>query len=381
MKKIILTTMAIATMLVALVGCGKCEHTFSEATCQTLATCTQCGETTGELAEHKWVEATCQAPKTCTVCGMTEGDVAAHDFAPATLLAPKTCYVCGATEGEPLSLSIVDYEYNMDAYVGQNLWGMSMRDRTVGYLWDMDRDAVVFYEFNDVNGNVTNELYLPESEGVFTYAMIDHADIFCTTCVVWSDDGEPGFCIIIADADGNEIYRHDYYDWGWTPDEVVDLWFADKFYLLAESSMKGNGFIEFYDGNDTLRCAYDMKNNTLVDAADYERAACPISDEYELEMYDYINNLIIASKNEQYCLFDQSGNLLKDGMDDYAGFNSDGYALVSTNGRETYDLIDLKGQVVVKDAITGCENSYTRGGKYFLNRYDGVDIIQELVIE
>ncbi|MBQ9125355.1 MAG: hypothetical protein IJY13_01705, partial [Clostridia bacterium] len=43
------------------------EHTYSEATCTKLATCSICGATTGELADHNYVD------DTCTVCGAEEG--------------------------------------------------------------------------------------------------------------------------------------------------------------------------------------------------------------------------------------------------------------------------------------------------------------------
>ena len=54
------------------------ECSYSEATCEKLATCTICGATTGELAEHAWVDATCEAPKTCSVCNKTDGDALGH---------------------------------------------------------------------------------------------------------------------------------------------------------------------------------------------------------------------------------------------------------------------------------------------------------------
>ena len=43
------------------------EHTYSEATCLELATCTICGETTGELGDHTYVDGA------CSVCGHEEG--------------------------------------------------------------------------------------------------------------------------------------------------------------------------------------------------------------------------------------------------------------------------------------------------------------------
>ena len=43
------------------------NHSYSDATCTTLATCSVCGATTGELADHNYVDGT------CTACGRTDG--------------------------------------------------------------------------------------------------------------------------------------------------------------------------------------------------------------------------------------------------------------------------------------------------------------------
>lgn len=56
----------------SLSGCGH-EHTWTEATCEVPKTCSECGETEGEMLEHVWVEATYTEPKTCSVCNITEG--------------------------------------------------------------------------------------------------------------------------------------------------------------------------------------------------------------------------------------------------------------------------------------------------------------------
>ncbi len=87
--------------------CGEVEgtslgHTFTDATCTTAKTCTVCGETEGNVAEHTWVEANCTEPKKCSVCSTTEGDALGHKWLEATTEAPKTCENCGLTEGEPL---------------------------------------------------------------------------------------------------------------------------------------------------------------------------------------------------------------------------------------------------------------------------------------
>ena len=76
-------------------------HTWSEATCTTPATCTECGETLGSEKGHAWKEATCTSPVTCTVCGETSGEASGHSWISATCTVAMTCSVCGGTKGEP----------------------------------------------------------------------------------------------------------------------------------------------------------------------------------------------------------------------------------------------------------------------------------------
>ncbi len=71
-----------------LTGC-ECDHEWSEATCELLATCTKCGKTMGEYADHEWSEATCLSPKKCTICGKTEGGLGAHS------VEKGICPTCG----------------------------------------------------------------------------------------------------------------------------------------------------------------------------------------------------------------------------------------------------------------------------------------------
>ena len=98
--KYILLSVAITSSLL-FTACGH-EHTFSEATCTTPKTCTECNEIEGEALGHNWVEASCDNPKTCSVCNLTEGETLEHSWIEATTEAPKTCDLCGLTEGDPL---------------------------------------------------------------------------------------------------------------------------------------------------------------------------------------------------------------------------------------------------------------------------------------
>lgn len=84
-----------------LTGCGH-EHIWTEATCLSPKTCSECGETEGEAADHSWLEATCENPKTCGVCGATDGEALEHKWLEADCRNPKTCSECGTTDGEAL---------------------------------------------------------------------------------------------------------------------------------------------------------------------------------------------------------------------------------------------------------------------------------------
>ena len=124
MKKVIFFII-LTLALMALAGCGECEHSWQSATCNAPSTCTLCGVTNGSSLEHNWSLASCAAPSTCTLCGATEGSAlehvwtdsgclstktcvlcqaeggpADHNWTPATCLTPKFCPSCGAQEGE-----------------------------------------------------------------------------------------------------------------------------------------------------------------------------------------------------------------------------------------------------------------------------------------
>ena len=79
---------------------SECAHEWSDATCDTLATCSKCGETTGGYAEHTWNEATCEAPKTCAVCGETEGEKADHTWGDWNIITDATCSKAGEQSKE-----------------------------------------------------------------------------------------------------------------------------------------------------------------------------------------------------------------------------------------------------------------------------------------
>lgn len=103
------------TLIIIAVGCKTIhEHVWSEATCTTPKTCSECGATEGESLGHDWFEATCVAPKTCTRCGATEGESLGHDWQEATCTERATCKRCGETYGDPLGHNTPDLDCTHD---------------------------------------------------------------------------------------------------------------------------------------------------------------------------------------------------------------------------------------------------------------------------
>lgn len=95
MKKLICTLFALA-ICASLAACGGSD-TPAETTNSASNTTTNSdsieenvGTTTnGAAHEHTFVNATCQAPKTCSECGETEGELGTHSY------ENKVCSVCG----------------------------------------------------------------------------------------------------------------------------------------------------------------------------------------------------------------------------------------------------------------------------------------------
>ena len=101
-KKLIIIISIIAALVitagvvitVAVLGGGKCEHTYDN-TCD--ATCNKCGEE--RAIAHTWAEADCTTPKTCTVCAATEGEALGHtpEADDGDCTTAVACSVCGET--------------------------------------------------------------------------------------------------------------------------------------------------------------------------------------------------------------------------------------------------------------------------------------------
>ncbi|MCR5688964.1 MAG: hypothetical protein K6G71_01825 [Clostridiales bacterium] len=107
MKRILALSLAII-MTMSLVACGH-EHIWTEATCTTPKTCTECGATEGEPLGHEWKDATCTEPKTCARCNATEGEPLGHDWKDATCTEPRICSRCGEKNGSPLGHKVEEW--------------------------------------------------------------------------------------------------------------------------------------------------------------------------------------------------------------------------------------------------------------------------------
>lgn len=107
MKKWTACILTALLMISIMTACG-CEHEWTDADCDSPATCTKCGATEGAPVGHSWLVATCETAKTCEVCAATEGEALGHDWADADCEHPKTCGHCALTEGEALGHTWVD---------------------------------------------------------------------------------------------------------------------------------------------------------------------------------------------------------------------------------------------------------------------------------
>ena len=83
--------------------CEVVGHNYSEATCISIPTCSECGDIQGSSLGHNWAKATCTTASICEQCGEERGQplspTMGHDWVDSTCTAPKTCSVCGQVEG------------------------------------------------------------------------------------------------------------------------------------------------------------------------------------------------------------------------------------------------------------------------------------------
>lgn len=96
-------------------------HVLGEATCNSPAACTVCGEKSDKYGEHKWSYATCLVPETCEICGETRGENADHDYTPdpydnrnSEFCTVYTCRYCNELK---LSYNVEAGDVNADGKV------------------------------------------------------------------------------------------------------------------------------------------------------------------------------------------------------------------------------------------------------------------------
>ena len=239
------------------------NHTcvFSEATCETKATCTICGAITGEFAEHNWNDATCAVPKTCSVCGETDGETLSHtDNNPANHIcdicnaenvsehnyADGYCSICG--EKEPA-------DYSGEYYIAAI--------RSSGNYWYMTSDL----------GTANTKRYQAVDSGLTTLptSITDPVDGYVFV-LVNNDDGT--YSIYAKEIDGNNYL-------GWTSGNsgalvskedakafTIEFNDKDKTYTikfgaryLSLNNTSGNNYFAFYEGTQVQELALIPINN------------------------------------------------------------------------------------------------------------------------
>ena len=101
-------------------------------------------EPTPEIHIHSWTDATCTTSKTCSECGETEGEPLGHTLADATYFTPAVCTVCGEAVGNPkpsyfeeLGISVADAPSN---YTHK---GAVADENDLSYIIDKDFAATI----------------------------------------------------------------------------------------------------------------------------------------------------------------------------------------------------------------------------------------------
>ena len=337
-------------------------HDFAEATCEAPATCTRCGETEGEALGHDFLEATCEAPETCSRCGKTQGEALEHDFAPATLDAPKTCKVCGTTEGEKVTARIIDTNLknviilDEDRFLDVNGW-----------------DFTIY----DVAGNVIKR-FEPDLPNRMTSSVVDNM-------IVAMGDSSGGVEVIIYDRDGEimcsgEILKSDY---SLVPDFYDDWTYA---------SYAGKDDIQIYNNKShhiiceivpSMGEFLTTKEGIEVKVETANKPEIKPDDNLENHEYNQIFNgyLVHIIDVDNWGFIDADGNEIAR-YKDVCSYNNAGYTL-ATDDRETYRIIDLDQNVIADNFIEGKGSSlFSSGG---MNKYIKItkpdDTVVFLVIE
>ena len=200
MKKVLV--LFLTSLIVSILfACGH-EHVWTDATCTTPKTCSECGETEGEALGHTWVEATCTKPKTCSVCGITEGKALGHkpkeeanctepsvcsvcgetvkaalghNWIDATCTEPKYCVRCGMKEGEALGHAWKEATVRKPKTCER--CNLTEGDPLILFYWNKPVDLGVGYTacfYKDDNGHYRFEISNPNQSSATIYMMLEN---------------------------------------------------------------------------------------------------------------------------------------------------------------------------------------------------------------
>lgn len=118
MKKIVLTILGIVLAL-SITACGNTKEKveendnddWQEMSTESKEEVKEKEKSSCELNGHSWSEATCKTPKTCTECGITEGESKEHDVDTET----GRCKICDE------KIWIILTKYNYEEYLGYSV--------------------------------------------------------------------------------------------------------------------------------------------------------------------------------------------------------------------------------------------------------------------
>ena len=187
----------------------ECEYT--EATCQALATCEVCGETTGDYAEHNYVDGA------CSVCGGEQPHE--HDYNYEVVVTDPTCTEAGYTtytcacgdsyteDGE----DALDHDYDDE--------GACQREGCDATSHDHDYEAVVTDPtcteagYTTYTCKVCNKTYTDDETEATGHAYDEGVETTAPTCTAAGKITYTcGECGETYEEDGEDALGHDYTD-------------------------------------------------------------------------------------------------------------------------------------------------------------------------
>lgn len=310
-SKIIMTTLLTTGILIT-TGCGH-QHVWSEATCEAPKTCTECGETEGEITDHVWKEATYAAPKTCEICAVTEGtSIPVCIEKTSDLYDEKYSYdadgnLIGSIEYISNTLTY-EYDANGNMIKGDNAAyeydtnGNMVTKRYKDYL---DRDAKTIYEY-DADGNMVKEVQY-SGDGSVSQENNYAYDVNGNRIKMWNDFSNATY---EYDANGNMVKETwaDYYAGAWT---------GTTTYEYDEKGRRTKGTVTSQYGNDY------SKNVTEFNYEDIEGGYIVsiysdgvLKEKYEVDDEELINKKISYNQDGSQSVvwyereYDANGNII-----------------------------------------------------------------------